>query len=123
MLFISHDIAVVAEICDRVVVMYAGFVVEDAPTAALLAGPAHPYAALLIAASPTMAMDKTAPLPALDGRMPAADVELAGCYFAARCPRADTTCTSQRPPLRPIGAPADARRAACWHPLVDEVAQ
>ncbi|WP_432843175.1 dipeptide/oligopeptide/nickel ABC transporter permease/ATP-binding protein [Dactylosporangium sp. CA-092794] len=118
MLFISHDVAVVAEVCDRVLVMYAGFVVEDAPTAALLAGPAHPYTALLVAASPTMTIDTTAPLPTLDGRMPPADVELPGCYFADRCPRADATCTARRPPLLDIGAPGDGHRAACWHPLV-----
>ncbi|MBO0866965.1 MAG: dipeptide/oligopeptide/nickel ABC transporter permease/ATP-binding protein [Micromonosporaceae bacterium] len=116
MLFISHDIAVVAEVCDRVAVMYAGFVVEQAPTATLLAGPAHPYTALLVAASPTMTTDKVAPLPALDGRMPSPDAELPGCYFADRCPRADATCTGHRPPLLRI-AGSQAHRVACWHPL------
>jgi ABC-type dipeptide/oligopeptide/nickel transport system ATPase component len=49
--------------------------------------------------------------------MPAPDVELPGCYFADRCPRADATCTAQRPPLQPVG---DAHRVACWHPLVGD---
>jgi peptide/nickel transport system permease protein len=117
MLFISHDIAVVAEVCDRVLVMYAGFVVEEAPTAALLAEPAHPYTAMLIAASPTMTTDKEADLSTVDGRMPAPDAELPGCYFAGRCPRADATCAAHRPPLLPVSA-ADDHRVACWHPLV-----
>ncbi|GAA3580112.1 dipeptide/oligopeptide/nickel ABC transporter permease/ATP-binding protein [Microlunatus spumicola] len=114
-LFISHDIAVVAEISDRILVMYAGFVVEEATADELLARPAHPYTSLLLAASPDMGVDRSAPLPMLDGRMPGPDVDLPGCYFAARCPRADQTCVDRRPPLLQIGAPA--HRAACWHPL------
>jgi peptide/nickel transport system permease protein len=115
LLFISHDIAVVAEICDRVVVMYAGFVVEEAATADLLATPAHPYTAVLLAASPHMGLDRDAELSTIDGRMPGPDADLPGCYFAARCPRADETCASRRPELREVGA---GHRAACWHPLV-----
>ncbi|AYG05340.1 dipeptide/oligopeptide/nickel ABC transporter permease/ATP-binding protein [Gryllotalpicola protaetiae] len=115
-LFISHDIAVVSEISDRILVMYAGFIVEEAPTAALLETPAHPYTALLVASSPTMSIDKEAPLPSLDGTMPRADQELAGCYFADRCPRADARCRSERPPLEPVGD--TSHRAACWHPLI-----
>ena len=113
-LFISHDIAVVSEICDRILVMYAGFVVEEAPTAQLLAGPAHPYAQLLLAASPTMNARRDLPLTSLEGRMPGPGVDLPGCYFADRCPRADATCISTRPPLTEVGA---GHRAACWHPL------
>ena len=120
LLFISHDIAVVSEICDRILVMYAGFVVEEAPTATLLSAPAHPYTAMLLAASPHMGIDKHAPLPALDGRMPSADAQLPGCYFADRCPRSDATCTSQRPPLQATGPGGGAHRAACWHPLTAE---
>ena len=116
-LFISHDIAVVAEISDRILVMYAGFVVEEATADELLARPAHPYTSLLLAASPDMGVDRAAPLPMLDGRMPGPDVDLPGCYFAARCPRADQTCLDRRPPLLQIGVPS--HRAACWHPLAD----
>jgi oligopeptide/dipeptide ABC transporter ATP-binding protein len=115
-LFISHDIAVVSEICDRVLVMYAGFVVEEARTADLLESPAHPYTSLLLAASPHMGTDKDAPLPTLDGRMPPADARLTGCYFAQRCPRADAKCVSERPGLMQIGTVTD-HRAACWHPV------
>jgi oligopeptide/dipeptide ABC transporter ATP-binding protein len=115
-LFISHDIAVVSEICDRVIVMYAGFVVEEARTEDLLAAPAHPYTAVLLAASPHMGIDKTEQLATIDGRMPGPDADLPGCYFAARCPRADATCVQRRPPLAVL---ADGHRAACWHPLTE----
>jgi len=116
-LFISHDIAVVSEISDRILVMYAGFVVEEATTDELLARPAHPYTGLLLAASPDMGADRTQPLPMLDGRMPGPGVDLPGCYFAERCPRAEQDCRDARPPLLQIGAPG--HRAACWHPLAD----
>jgi oligopeptide/dipeptide ABC transporter ATP-binding protein len=115
-LFISHDIAVVSEISDRILVMYAGFVVEEAPTAVLLETPAHPYTALLVASSPNMSVDKTQALPTLDGTMPRADQELSGCYFADRCPRADAKCRVERPLLEPVAG--SAHRAACWHPLI-----
>jgi peptide/nickel transport system permease protein len=114
LLFISHDIAVVSELCDRILVMYAGFVVEEARTADLFTSPAHPYTAMLLAASPDMDTDKSAQLPAIDGRMPGPDVDLPGCYFASRCPHADLTCTQSAPPLRAL---ADGHRVACWHPL------
>jgi oligopeptide/dipeptide ABC transporter ATP-binding protein len=113
LLFISHDIAVVAEICDRIVVMYAGFVVEEAATADLLGNPAHPYTEVLLAASPHMGLDRDQPLSTIDGRMPGPAVDLPGCYFAARCPRADQTCVEQRPELQAVGA---GHRVACWHP-------
>jgi oligopeptide/dipeptide ABC transporter ATP-binding protein len=116
LLFISHDIAVVAELCERIIVMYAGFIVEEARTADLLAAPAHPYTDVLLAASPDMGVDKAEPLRTIDGRMPGPDVDLPGCYFAARCPRADATCREERPPLRVLGA---GHRAACWHPLIE----
>jgi peptide/nickel transport system permease protein len=115
-LFISHDIAVVSELCDRIIVMYAGFIVEEASTAELLDSPAHPYTAVLLAASPHMGLDKDKELASIDGRMPGPDVDLPGCYFAARCPRADATCLERRPPLRVL---RDGHRTACWHPLTE----
>lgn len=116
LLFISHDIAVVSEICDRILVMYAGFIVEEAKSAELFTSPAHPYTAMLLAASPDMATDKSEQLPTIDGRMPGPDIDLPGCYFAARCPRADVTCTESAPPLQVLN---DGHRAACWHPLTE----
>jgi peptide/nickel transport system permease protein len=115
-LFISHDIAVVSELCDRIIVMYAGFVVEEASTAELLASPAHPYTAVLLLSSPHMGLDKGKELASIDGRMPGPEADLPGCYFAARCPRADDICLERRPPLRVL---KDGHRAACWHPLTE----
>jgi peptide/nickel transport system permease protein len=94
--------------------MYAGFVVEEASTAQLLAAPAHPYTQLLLAASPSMTTAKDVPLTSLEGRMPGPGVDLPGCYFADRCPRADATCVSSRPPLVEVDK---GQKAACWHPL------
>ncbi len=112
-LLISHDIAVVSEVCDRILVMYAGYAVEDAPVEALLRAPAHPYTEVLLAASPDMATERGTPLPTLEGRVPGPEVELSGCYFAPRCTYADERCRSERPPLAPLDA---TRRVACWHP-------
>jgi oligopeptide/dipeptide ABC transporter ATP-binding protein len=118
-LFISHDIAVVSELCDRILVMYAGFIVEEAATADLITAPAHPYSSVLLAASPNMSIDKTEQLTTIDGRMPGPDVDLPGCYFASRCQRADATCVDRRPPLAEMGA---GHKAACWHPLTEPAA-
>jgi peptide/nickel transport system permease protein len=113
-LLISHDIAVVSEVCDRVLVMYAGFVVEEADTDTLLATPAHPYTAVLLAASPHMDMGREQRLPTVAGRVPGPEATLPGCYFAPRCPRADERCGAERPPLEPL---RPSQKVACWHPL------
>ncbi|HTW98843.1 MAG TPA: oligopeptide/dipeptide ABC transporter ATP-binding protein, partial [Acidimicrobiales bacterium] len=86
----------------------------DAPVPQLLAAPAHPYSAILLAASPDMGIDREQPLPTLDGRVPGPEAELAGCYFAPRCPFADERCHEARPPLEEL---VDGRRVACWHPF------
>lgn len=114
LLLISHDIAVVSEVCDRTLVMYAGFIVEDGNTDTLLTSPAHPYTAALLASSPHMDMSRTEPLHTLGGRVPGPEVVMEGCYFAARCPKVTELCRQQRPPLAPIES---GHRVACWHPL------
>jgi oligopeptide/dipeptide ABC transporter ATP-binding protein len=112
-LLISHDIAVVATICERVVVMYAGVVVEDLPTASLLSSAAHPYTRALIASVPDMATDRATDLVTIPGRPPAlADIPV-GCPFASRCPVASARCGAEMPPLAPL---VDGHLAACWHP-------
>lgn len=112
LLLISHDVSVVAEVCARVVVMYAGRVVEELPAAELHGGARHPYTRALVAAVPEMDTDLDQPLATIAGRpVDPRDVP-PGCAFAARCPLADDRCRAEDPPLR-----SDDRggRVACWH--------
>ncbi|HLU74599.1 MAG TPA: dipeptide/oligopeptide/nickel ABC transporter permease/ATP-binding protein [Nonomuraea sp.] len=110
-LFISHDIAVVGELCDRVVVMYAGRVVEELPVDRLAKDAAHPYTQALIASLPDMDTDRSLPLASIPGRQPAPAEVGFGCAFAPRCPLATARCTTDRPPLEPHG---HDHRVACW---------
>jgi peptide/nickel transport system ATP-binding protein len=109
-LFISHNLAVVEHVCDDVVVMLKGRVVERGPAVALFERPEHPYTRALVDAVP----DPTAE-PAPRARLKdAADVEEGvGCVFAARCPRASARCKVEAPPL----LENRDRALACWHPL------
>jgi oligopeptide/dipeptide ABC transporter ATP-binding protein len=115
-LLITHDLAVVAEACDRAVVMYAGEVVEEGPVAALFAAPAHPYTRGLLASLPSRALGRSgaeggpaARLAAIPGQPPAPGEVPAGCAFAPRCPEAFAACTRQRPDLYPAGEERTAR--------------
>jgi peptide/nickel transport system permease protein len=112
-LLISHDIAVVTNVCSRVLVMYGGRIVEDASSDQLLSDAAHPYARALIAAVPTMTSDRTRDLATIPGRPPTLAEMPPGCPFAARCPLADERCVAEMPPLETFDG---NRRAACWHP-------
>jgi oligopeptide/dipeptide ABC transporter ATP-binding protein len=111
--FISHDMAVVSQLCHRVVVMYAGRVVEELPVADLVTGPAHPYTRALVACLPDMRTDRDRPLATIGGRPPSAVEVGPGCAFAPRCRFATARCHTDRPPLEPG---PDGRRLACWHP-------
>ncbi|MGW2939834.1 ABC transporter ATP-binding protein, partial [Streptomyces sp. NPDC001156] len=111
-LMISHDISVVTSLCQRVVVMYAGRIVEDIDVASLLDGPAHPYTQALLAAVPHMASDRDQPLATIPGRPPQPLELPGGCAFAPRCRFASDKCRSEQPPLEL----RDGRRVACWHP-------
>src|SRR5699024_9834875 len=102
LIWVSHDLAVVSHVSDRLVVMYAGFVVEEGPTADLLRNPAHPYTEALVSATPTMDTPLDLPLPTLPGSVPTPSDELEGCYFAPRCPKATAICFSERPDLRSV---------------------
>jgi oligopeptide/dipeptide ABC transporter ATP-binding protein len=114
-LLISHDISVVSELCGRVIVMYAGRIVEQADVARIAAGPAHPYTRALVAAVPTMTTDRGRPLATIPGRPPdPADVG-PGCAFAPRCPHADEMCRAEPPPTVAL---ADGWHVECWHPQV-----
>ena len=101
-LLITHDLGVIAEMCDRVMVMYAGQIVESGPVAAILGAPRHPYTEALIGAVPTA---KTRRLVSVRGNVPSPGAMPAGCRFAPRCPTARAgTCDSAAVPLREIGA-------------------
>ncbi|HET6189206.1 MAG TPA: ABC transporter ATP-binding protein [Trebonia sp.] len=115
-LFISHDIAVVSEIASRVLVMYAGQVVEEIPVALLADRGAHPYTRALVASIPDMTADRAQPLATIEGRPPEPGDWPTGCSFADRCPLADAHCRAHRPPLVSVG---EGRRAACWKPQAD----
>ncbi len=108
-LLITHDLGVVAETADQVVVMYAGKVVETASVHALFAEPKHPYTQALFASLPAMSRGKR--LVNIPGAVPAATNFPAGCRFHPRCPHAMPVCSRREPPLLDTGA---AHQAACW---------
>jgi peptide/nickel transport system permease protein len=111
LLFISHDITVVGQVCDRVLVMYAGKIVENLPVGQLTDA-SHPYTRALLAAVPSMETPRDQPLAVIPGR-PADPANLpAGCAFAARCAFASDRCRAQDPPLV---ADPNGREVACWH--------
>jgi peptide/nickel transport system ATP-binding protein len=114
MILITHDLGVVAGRTDEVAVMYAGRVVERAPTPALFTNMHMPYTEALLAAIPKLDSPPHAPLPAIAGRPPDQTRPLPGCSFAPRCRYADGRCQSAKPPLAPDHAGA---LYACWHPL------
>jgi peptide/nickel transport system ATP-binding protein len=95
---ITHDLGVVAEICDDVAVMYAGEVVEQAPVEALFAAPEHPYTVGLLGSIPRLDR-KADQLAVIDGMVPDMSAPPAGCRFAARCPFADERCRASPPPV------------------------
>ncbi len=112
-LLISHDIAVITSICERVVVMYAGHVVEDLPVTSLATRAAHPYTRALIEAVPDLHTDRSRDLATIPGRPPAVGEQLPGCPFAPRCAFATQVCREQRPLL---AEHAERHTVACWHP-------
>ncbi|WP_209648640.1 dipeptide/oligopeptide/nickel ABC transporter permease/ATP-binding protein [Kibdelosporangium banguiense] len=111
-LLISHDVTVVAQVCDRVLVMYAGRVVEDLPAAELHTHARHPYTRALIAAVPDMTTDRDLPLAVIPGRPVDPAQVPPGCAYAPRCPLADEKCTQTDPVLL---ADEHGRQVACWH--------
>jgi peptide/nickel transport system ATP-binding protein len=114
-LIITHDLGVIAEIADEVVVMYAGKIVESAPVDALFADPQHPYTIGLLGSIPRIEIDR-ARLSTIEGTVPSPNNQPKGCRFAPRCPFADPRCHLEPPPLRDIGP---EHKVACWKAPVE----
>jgi oligopeptide transport system ATP-binding protein len=114
-LLITHDLGVVAGMADRVNVMYAGRLVETAPTTELYGRPAHPYTRGLLASVPTLIGDADRPLASIGGQPPDLAAVPPGCAFAPRCERARGACVAEVPRLVQLTDPATGapRRAAC----------
>jgi len=114
LLLITHDLGVVAETCDDVVVMYAGHVVEQAPAADLFARPRHPYTAGLLKSRQPTAHGRR--LQAIPGLVPRLDQLPPACRFADRCPRVQPRCRTEMPMLEPI---EPGRLVRCFYPVED----
>ncbi|MEA2197739.1 MAG: peptide/nickel transport system ATP-binding protein ddpF [Solirubrobacteraceae bacterium] len=116
LLFISHNLAVIAQMCDRVGVLYAGKLVEEGPAQAVFSDPRHPYTVGLLRSIPRREAQRPghvrATLATIPGSPPAPGFEARGCVFADRCGLADDRCRSEAPPLYEIGG---ARGSRCYY--------
>ncbi|HEY6479204.1 MAG TPA: ABC transporter ATP-binding protein [Streptosporangiaceae bacterium] len=119
LLLVTHDMGVIAGRADRVLVMYAGRIVEAAPTDALFARPRHPYTEALLGAIPRMTQDRGRDLYSIPGRPPDLSDPPSGCRFAARCRYATAECRDQDPAL---AEPEAGHEYACFHPRPDPAA-
>jgi oligopeptide/dipeptide ABC transporter ATP-binding protein len=111
LLFISHDLGVIGQLCDRIAVMYAGRLVEEASSGELLKNPRHPYTRGLINAIPGLNRAPKSRLAAIPGQVSQADIALPGCAFANRCRYVQDDCRQQRPLLHD----QNNHRTACHH--------
>lgn len=112
-LLVTHDMGVAAQMADRVVVMYAGRVVEDAPPMEIFQTAKHPYTEGLLSCIPPLTEKRQGLLPAIPGSVPDPSDRPSGCAFNPRCDRATDECRANVPPLEKIGD----SYAACFHPL------
>jgi len=115
-ILVTHDLGVVAETCQRAIVMYCGSIVETGETANLFSRPRHPYTAGLLASIPRIRPERLPELPVIPGRVPDLLHLPAGCRFADRCPRVQERCRLERPSLTEQGA-TGASAVACHFPL------
>ncbi len=113
-MIITHDLGVVAGMCQRVVVMYAGHIVEEAPTRQLFANPAHPYTKALLNSIPHLEDNKKDRLTPIKGQPPDLVNLPPGCPFAPRCPKVQARCRIETPPLETV---AEGQQAACFYPF------
>ena len=108
-MLITHDLAVVAEVCQRVIVMYLGQVVEEADVNSIFDHPQHPYTQGLIRSIPQIDGDKGERLYQIDGMVPLLNQIPEGCRFAPRCPYATDRCRKEMPELREVSATQKVR--------------
>jgi len=111
-LLITHDMGVVADMADRVAVMYAGRIIEQAPVDDIFARQEHPYTRLLLSTIPRLDGQPKVVLPSIEGMVPDIGQWPVGCRFNPRCPLADQSCIEAQPALAPR---RDTGFAACWH--------
>ena len=109
-LFITHDLGVVSELCDTVIVMYTGRIVEQAPAEELFRDPKHPYTVGLLEAIPRITRERK-PLAAIAGMVPNPTERIQGCSFWPRCPRATDRCRQEAPPMTRL---SEDRKVRCW---------
>lgn len=110
-ILITHDLGIVAEMADEVLVMYTGQIVEKGDTASLLNHPMHPYTQGLLRSIPRLNMPRREPLHVIPGAVPNMDILLVGCHFHSRCPQAVEICGKRKPELREVGRCHISR---CW---------
>ncbi|WP_026073597.1 ABC transporter ATP-binding protein [Robertmurraya massiliosenegalensis] len=111
-MFITHDLGVVAEICTRVVVMYLGQIIEEANVESLFENPLHPYTKGLMRSVPQIDGDRSQELYVIEGTVPSLDNVPKGCRFSTRCQYADEKCYEQEPELRSL---KDTQKVRCWY--------
>ncbi|BBK36875.1 dipeptide/oligopeptide/nickel ABC transporter ATP-binding protein [Allostella sp. ATCC 35155] len=117
-ILITHDLGVIAELADEVVVMYAGKIVESASVGALFADPQHPYTIGLMGSIPKLEETRDR-LASIEGTVPPPFALPEGCRFNPRCPFADDRCRREEPPLRQL---SEGHAVACWHAPLEEAA-
>ena len=108
--FITHDLGVVSELCDTVIVMYTGHIVEQAPVKELFESPKHPYTKGLLNAIPKITRERN-PLETIEGMVPNPTERIEGCSFSPRCPYATDQCRKAEPPMAEL---SDRRLVRCW---------
>jgi oligopeptide/dipeptide ABC transporter ATP-binding protein len=113
-MLITHDLGIIAGMCEHVNVMYAGHVVESAPVKQIFETPAHPYTVGLLRSIPRLDESRETKLTPIAGQPPDLSKEIVGCPYAPRCPKVQSRCRQERPELMPVGRGAQV--AACFYP-------